>query len=81
MCALTELKTDVNIFGHRLSPPAPKPRKCWCVCLRGGGYFSEILHGEVCAGAFFDMYIGEVPVSEQTKEEIGKNVAMIIGKC
>jgi hypothetical protein len=32
-------------------------------------------------GAFFDMYIGDIPVSEQTKEEIGKNVACIIGKC
>ncbi|KAJ8750988.1 hypothetical protein K2173_016169 [Erythroxylum novogranatense] len=31
--------------------------------------------------AFFDMYIGDIPVSEQTKEEIGKNVASIIKKC
>ncbi|CAL0332915.1 unnamed protein product [Lupinus luteus] len=31
--------------------------------------------------AFFDMYIGDVPVSEQTKEEIGRNVADIIRRC
>lgn len=31
--------------------------------------------------AFFDMYIGDVPVSEQAKEEIGRNVASIIRRC
>lgn len=35
----------------------------------------------ICAGAFFDMYIGEFPVSKQAKEEIGKNVASIIRRC
>lgn len=35
----------------------------------------------VFSGAFFDMYIGDVPVCEQTKEEIGRNVASIIGRC
>lgn len=33
------------------------------------------------SGAFFDMYIGDVPVSEQTKVEIGKNVANLIRRC
>lgn len=33
------------------------------------------------SGAFFDMYIGDVPVSEQTKEEIGRNVASLITRC
>lgn len=33
------------------------------------------------SGAFFDMYIGDVPVSERTKEEIGKNVASLIKRC
>ena len=33
------------------------------------------------AGAFFDMYIGDVPVSEQTKEEIGRNVEGILKSC
>ncbi|KAL2237212.1 UNVERIFIED_CONTAM: Fatty-acid-binding protein 2 [Sesamum indicum] len=35
----------------------------------------------ITEGAFFDMYIGEIPVCEQTKEEIGKNVASIIRMC
>jgi hypothetical protein len=33
------------------------------------------------AGAFFGMYIGDVPVSEQTKEEIGRKVVGIIKRC
>lgn len=33
------------------------------------------------AGAFFDMYLGDVPVSEETKKEIGRNVAGLIGRC
>lgn len=32
-------------------------------------------------GAIFDMYIGNVPICEETKEEIGKNVASIIRGC
>lgn len=36
----------------------------------------------VCVtGAFFDMYIGDSPICEQTKEQIGKNVASIIQMC
>lgn len=35
----------------------------------------------VFVGAFFDMYIGEIPVSEETKQEIGKNVASIMNRC
>lgn len=31
--------------------------------------------------AFFSMYIGDIPVSEQTKEEIGRNVANIVRRC
>ncbi|KAH7523887.1 hypothetical protein FEM48_Zijuj06G0059600 [Ziziphus jujuba var. spinosa] len=31
--------------------------------------------------AFFGMYIGDVPVSEQTKQEIGENVASLIRRC
>ena len=33
------------------------------------------------AGAFFDMYIGDVPVSMKAKQEIGNNVASIIKRC
>ncbi|KAK6119734.1 hypothetical protein DH2020_046527 [Rehmannia glutinosa] len=35
----------------------------------------------ITEGAFFDMYIGDIPVCEQTKEEIGKNVASIMRMC
>ncbi|KAJ0983815.1 hypothetical protein J5N97_002171 [Dioscorea zingiberensis] len=31
--------------------------------------------------AFFDMYIGDLPVSEQAKREIAQNVAGLIGRC
>ncbi|XAR57540.1 hypothetical protein NMG60_11025717 [Bertholletia excelsa] len=39
------------------------------------------VHSKDLCRAFFDMYIGDIPVSEQTKEEIGKNVASIIRRC
>lgn len=43
--------------------------------------FEDINHLIILAGAFFDMYLGDVPVSEETKKEIGRNVAGLIGKC
>lgn len=46
----------------------------------GGNQIGTVHSRELCR-AFFDMYIGEVPVSEQTKEQIGRNVATIIGRC
>ncbi|KAG5225424.1 fatty-acid-binding protein [Salix suchowensis] len=46
----------------------------------GGNQIGVVCSKDLCR-AFFDMYIGDIPVSEQTKEEIGKNVASIIGKC
>lgn len=33
------------------------------------------------AEAFFDMYIGDLPVSLRAKEEIAQNVADLIRKC
>ncbi|KAJ6862544.1 hypothetical protein NC652_039404 [Populus alba x Populus x berolinensis] len=45
----------------------------------GGNQIGVVCSKDLCR-AFFDMYIGDIPVSEQTKEEIGKNVASIIGK-
>ncbi|CAL1390070.1 unnamed protein product [Linum trigynum] len=45
-----------------------------------GNHIGAIQSKELCR-AFFDMYIGDVPVSEQAKEDIGKNVASIIRKC
>ncbi|OIW12076.1 hypothetical protein TanjilG_15316 [Lupinus angustifolius] len=46
----------------------------------GGNQIGSVHSKDLCR-AFFDMYIGDVPVSEQTKEEIGRNVANIIRKC
>ncbi|KAK7383373.1 hypothetical protein VNO78_29050 [Psophocarpus tetragonolobus] len=39
------------------------------------------VHSKDLCRAFFDMYIGDPPVCEQTKKEIGTNVANIIRKC
>ncbi|KAJ7958420.1 fatty-acid-binding protein 2-like [Quillaja saponaria] len=46
----------------------------------GGNQMGSVHSKDLCR-AFFDMYIGDVPVSEQTKEEIGRNVANIIRRC
>ncbi|KAL5853625.1 hypothetical protein ACOSQ3_008743 [Xanthoceras sorbifolium] len=46
----------------------------------GGNQIGAVHSKDLCR-AFFDMYIGDVPVSEQTKEEIGKNVASMIKRC
>ncbi|KAJ0091635.1 hypothetical protein Patl1_13751 [Pistacia atlantica] len=46
----------------------------------GGNRIGAVKSKDLCR-AFFDMYLGDVPVSEQTKEEIGKNVASMIRKC
>ncbi|XP_075485344.1 fatty-acid-binding protein 2-like isoform X1 [Primulina tabacum] len=45
--------------------------------------FIIILQSDIflVTGAFFDMYIGDIPVCKQTKEEIGKNVANMMRKC
>ncbi|KAL3844293.1 hypothetical protein ACJIZ3_001696 [Penstemon smallii] len=41
----------------------------------GGSQYGAVQSKDLCR-AFFDMYIGDAPVCEQTKEEIGKNVAI-----
>ncbi|GMY29078.1 fatty-acid-binding protein 2 [Fagus crenata] len=46
----------------------------------GGNQIGAVHSKDLCR-AFFDMYIGDVPVSEQTKVEIGKNVANLIRRC
>ncbi|KAJ9168149.1 hypothetical protein P3X46_019708 [Hevea brasiliensis] len=46
----------------------------------GGKQIGAVHSKELCR-AFFDMYIGDIPVSEETKEEIGNNVALIIRNC
>ncbi|XP_076898300.1 fatty-acid-binding protein 2-like [Bidens hawaiensis] len=39
------------------------------------------VHSRDLCRAFFDMYIGDGPVSEETKTEIGENVTNIIRRC
>nr|XP_043627196.1 fatty-acid-binding protein 2 [Erigeron canadensis] len=39
------------------------------------------VHSRDLCRAFFDMYIGDGPVSEQTKTEIGENVVDIMRRC
>ncbi|CAN8284380.1 unnamed protein product [Cochlearia groenlandica] len=46
----------------------------------GGNMIGSVRSKDLCR-AFFGMYIGDVPVSEQTKEEIGRNVVGIIKRC
>ncbi|CAH2060551.1 unnamed protein product [Thlaspi arvense] len=46
----------------------------------GGNLIGAVRSKDLCR-AFFGMYIGDVPVSEQTKEEIGRNVVGIIKTC
>ncbi|KAG6391159.1 hypothetical protein SASPL_148911 [Salvia splendens] len=45
-----------------------------------GNNIGAVQSKDLCR-TFFDMYIGEIPICEQTKEEIGKNVASIIRTC
>ncbi|XVE70830.1 hypothetical protein DITRI_Ditri10aG0101700 [Diplodiscus trichospermus] len=46
-----------------------------------GGKQIGVVHSKDLCRAFFGMYIGDLPVSEQTKEDIGRNVARIIRRC
>jgi hypothetical protein len=33
------------------------------------------------AGAFFDQYVGEEPVSLKAKQDIGENIGRVLQKC
>ncbi|XP_022941337.1 fatty-acid-binding protein 2 isoform X1 [Cucurbita moschata] len=46
----------------------------------GGTLIGAVRSKELCR-AFFDVYLGDFPVSEETKKEIGRNVASLIGRC
>lgn len=46
----------------------------------GGNHVGSVHSKDLCQ-AFFGMYIGDVPVCEQTKKEIGTNIVNIIGNC
>ncbi|CAL0322686.1 unnamed protein product [Lupinus luteus] len=52
-----------------------------CLITEIGGNQIGSVHSKDLCRAFFDMYIGDAPVSEQTKEEIGRNVVNIIRSC
>ncbi|KAL3497413.1 hypothetical protein ACH5RR_040145 [Cinchona calisaya] len=46
----------------------------------GDNQLGAVQSKELCR-AFFDMYIGDIPVCEQAKEQIGNNVASIMKRC
>lgn len=46
----------------------------------GGNHVGSVHSKDLCQ-AFFGMYIGDVPVCEQTKKEIGTNIVNIIRNC
>ncbi|OMO86438.1 Chalcone isomerase [Corchorus olitorius] len=46
----------------------------------GGNQIGAVRSKDLCR-AFFDMYIGDPPVSQETKEAIGQNVASIMRRC
>nr|GMD87372.1 fatty-acid-binding protein 2 [Ipomoea batatas] len=46
----------------------------------GGNHIGTVHSKELCR-AFFDMYIGDLPICEKTKEQIGQNVVSIIRGC
>lgn len=46
-----------------------------------GGKQMGAVHSKDLCRAFFGMYIGDIPVSSQAKEEIAKNVGSIIKRC
>ncbi|PNX72534.1 fatty acid binding protein 2 [Trifolium pratense] len=46
----------------------------------GGNHIGSVHSKDLCR-AFFGMYIGDLPVCEQTKKEIGMNIANIIRNC
>ncbi|KAE8735283.1 Fatty-acid-binding protein 2 [Hibiscus syriacus] len=48
---------------------------------RIGGNQIGAVHSKDLCRAFFDMYIGDFPVSEQAKEDIGRNIASIMRRC
>ncbi|OVA08346.1 Chalcone isomerase [Macleaya cordata] len=48
---------------------------------RIGGKQIGAVHSKDLCRAFFDMYIGDVPVSVQAKEEICRNVGSILRRC
>ncbi|XP_068663511.1 fatty-acid-binding protein 2 [Aristolochia californica] len=46
----------------------------------GGKHIGAVQSKDLCK-AFFDMYIGDVPVSAQAKEDIARNIAGLLRRC
>ncbi|KAJ4950780.1 hypothetical protein NE237_027612 [Protea cynaroides] len=46
-----------------------------------GGEQIGAVHSKDLCRAFFDMYIGDVPVSAEAKEEIARNISSIMRRC
>ncbi|XP_020582442.1 fatty-acid-binding protein 2 isoform X2 [Phalaenopsis equestris] len=46
----------------------------------GGRHIGAVQSKDLCR-AFFDMYIGDVPVSHQVKQDMAENIARLIRKC
>ncbi|XP_039044189.1 fatty-acid-binding protein 2-like [Hibiscus syriacus] len=46
----------------------------------GGNQIGAVHSKDLCR-AFFDMYIGDFPVSEEAKEDIGRNILNIMRRC
>ncbi|KAL6215231.1 hypothetical protein ACLB2K_014662 [Fragaria x ananassa] len=91
--AKTNPETDfrcITTFGSKFTQDIPLPAGTTIDFQRtadgklitkiGDNQIGTVQSKELCR-AFFDMYLGDVPVSEQTKEEIGRNVASIIRRC
>ncbi|XP_010261878.1 PREDICTED: fatty-acid-binding protein 2-like isoform X2 [Nelumbo nucifera] len=52
----------------------------WLITEIAGKQIGSVHSKDLCR-AFFDMYIGDVPVSVEAKEEIARNIASIIRRC
>ncbi|KAG9457307.1 hypothetical protein H6P81_001815 [Aristolochia fimbriata] len=46
-----------------------------------GGKHIGAVHSKDLCRAFFDMYVGDMPVSAQAKEDIARNIAGILRRC
>ncbi|KAG7037685.1 Fatty-acid-binding protein 2, partial [Cucurbita argyrosperma subsp. argyrosperma] len=71
----------VRTFGSLFTKDIPLPLKTNGGCCTVGGTLIGAVRSKELCRAFFDVYLGDFPVSEETKKEIGRNVASLIGRC
>ncbi|KAE8665292.1 Fatty-acid-binding protein 2 [Hibiscus syriacus] len=80
------LSTFGSYFTHDISLPAgtiidfQRTADGQLITKIGGDQIGAVHSKDLCR-AFFDMYIGDFPVSEQSKEDIGRNIASIMRRC